>query len=306
MKNMNPMVTIIGGGPAGIAAAIQLKRYDIGTILFEGEKLGGLLKHANMVENYPGFPDGIPGEELVKRLKSHLVTHKVNVKYEWVRRLEFVQIGKRKKFRLTTGSSAYYADVIVAAGGTKPKKSPLLESLSPAFREYVFYEVYPVKNVKGKQVVIIGAGDAVFDYALRLSAHNQVLILNRKHRIKALPLLVNRVKKSDRVQYIDNCRLLNIEGGKEKRLLVTYAKGKSEIKTETDYILCAIGREPQMDFFTQDIIEIKEELINQGRIHFAGDIKNGNYRQAAIAAGNGVESAMRIYENMGVENESYC
>lgn len=301
MKNMNPVVTIIGGGPAGIAAAIQLKRYNINSILFEGETLGGLLKNANVVENYPGFPGGIPGEELAERLKTHLETHKVNVKYEWVRRLGFVQIGNGKKFRLRTCTSAYYADVVVVAGGTKPKKMPLLESLTPTFRENVFYEVYPVKHVTGKRVVIIGAGDAAFDYALCLSGRNDVLILNRKQRIKALPLLVNRAQKNNRIQYFDNCRVLHVEGGKEKKLLVTYAKEESHNKIDVDYILCAIGREAQMDFLTQDIIEIKEELIKQGRIHFAGDIKNGNYRQAAIAAGNGVESAMKIYENLGVK-----
>ena len=300
------MVTIIGGGPAGIAAAIQLKRYNIDVILFEGVRLGGLLNNANMVENYPGFPEGIPGEELVNRLKSHLEIHKVNVKHEWVKQLAFEQKGKRKKFRLTTCSSTHYTDVVVAAGGTKPKKSPLFESLKPAFRENVFYEVYPVKHMKGKRIVIIGAGDAAFDYALHLSVHNEVVILNRKSLIKALPLLVNRTEKHDRIQYFDNSRTLDIEGGKKKKLLITYAKGKSENKLETDYILCAIGREPQMDFIAQDITNIKEELINQGRIYFAGDIKNGNYRQAAIAAGNGVETAMRIYENWELKNESDC
>ncbi|MCK5055906.1 MAG: NAD(P)/FAD-dependent oxidoreductase [Candidatus Aminicenantes bacterium] len=299
MKNTNPVVTIIGGGPAGIAAAIQLKRYNIDAILFEGEELGGLLKNAYIVENYPGFPGGIPGGELVKRFKTHLETYRVNVKYEWVKQLEFVQTGKKEKFRLTTCTSTYYADVVVAASGTGPKKPALLEALSPAFRKNIFYEVYPVKHVKGKRVVIIGGGDAAFDYALHLSGRNEIVILNRKSRIKALPLLVDRAKKNEGIQYFDNCRVLNIESGNEKRLLVTYVKEKSDKKIESDYVLCAIGREPQVDFFTESIMEIKEELLNRGRIYFAGDVKNGNYRQAAIAVGNGMESAMKIYKRVG-------
>jgi thioredoxin reductase len=324
---MNPKVTIIGGGPAGIAAAIQLKRYDFEPILFEKNELGGLLKNANLVENYPGFPGGISGLELVERLKAHIAAYNINIKFEQVKQLDFLLTpGKNlpekqtfsslrsgterpvtpgavsaTRFVLTTCSSSYYADVAVVAGGTKPKKSDLVESLAPTLRENIFYEVYPILQEKGKRILIIGAGDAAFDYALNLSRFNEVVILNRTVRIKALPLLVNRVKKSAGIEYLANTKITAVEKGREKKLLVTFTKEKSDKKIEADYLLCALGRETQKDFFTKGLWSIEKKLINQGRLHFAGDVKNGNFRQAAIAVGNGIESAMRIHNDYGVK-----
>jgi len=304
MKNMSPIVAIIGGGPAGITAAIQLKRTGVATILFEGDQLGGLLKNAFMVENYPGFPGGIPGEELVKRLKTQVETFKLDVKYERVSRLELLDTVNRETFRITTPTSIHYADRIIVASGTKAKKSAPLTSLPPSPGKYIFHQVFPIRHAKGKRVVVIGAGDAAFDYALRLSGSNEVFILNKGERIKALPLLVKRAKRIKNIHYVANCRMARVEAGKEKQLRVICVKEKREQQIEADYLLCAVGREPQLDFLTGDILGVTAELQNRGRLYFAGDVKNGIFRQAAIAAGNGLESAMRIYENIGGKNES--
>ena len=114
--------------------------------------------------------------------------------------------------------------------------------------------------------------------------------------MKALPLLIDRVKKSEHIRYLDNAQVVKIEKGKEKKLAITYTREKDDKKMEADYWLCALGRQPQLDFLPEELREIKQELIDQGRLYFIGDVTNGNFRQAAIAVGNGIEAAMKIYE----------
>src|SRR4030042_3304639 len=110
-------VVIIGAGPAGISAALQLKRYGIDTALLERGDTGGLLRNANLVENYPAFPQGISGAELVQRLVEHLQCAAVKVTRAEVRAVSY-QAGI---FQISTTTGDFQASVLVIATGTKPK-----------------------------------------------------------------------------------------------------------------------------------------------------------------------------------------
>jgi len=125
-------VAIIGAGPAGIAAAVQLKRYGIEPLVFEKGRIGGLLWNANLVENYPGFPEGISGPELVGKLEAQLRKASIDVIYEEVVRLE-------EGFGLKTEGGSYTADIVVVASGTEPRRFP--GRISEEVEGRVFYEV---------------------------------------------------------------------------------------------------------------------------------------------------------------------
>ena len=159
-------VAIIGGGPAGIACAVQLKRSGIDPVIFEQGRIGGLLNNAYLVENYPGFPKGISGQSLVDKFDRQLQCWNIPV----LRELITMLYCDKHKYILKA-SKKYTAKVVVIASGTKPK---LPESNFAIHSDRVLYDVYPIRKKRHKTIVIIGSGDAAFDYGLNLCQHNRV------------------------------------------------------------------------------------------------------------------------------------
>jgi len=292
---MKTDMAVIGGGPAGIAVSIQLKRYGFDPLLFEAGQLGGLLRNANLVENYPGFPGGIGGAELVGRLISQLNLFEINLKNENVLSLDYNY--EKKRFIIKTDRSDYNVSIAVIASGTIPVKPEFIEILPDSIKSPVYYEVFPLLNLSDKAIIIIGGGDAAFDYALSLSRKNKVTILNRSDKISALPLLQKRVDSIKNIDYFDRSIPVRIEEIEDNKMLVEYKRSDKRHKIVADYIVAAIGRRPQTNFYSENIINNKAKLINSGCLYEIGDVKNGRYRQLSIAVGDGVKAAMQIFHN---------
>ncbi len=282
-------VVIIGAGPAGLTAAIQLRRYGIPFVLLEKERVGGLLWNANLVENYPGFPAGVSGPKLVRLIEEQASRVGVPVLQEHVLRVAILDNNKYH-FSINTNKHTYHARHVVIASGTKPRPAPI--PIPAECSERVHSDVWPLLRESGKHIVIVGAGDAAFDYALNLTKNrNSVTILNRGRDVKCLRLLWERAQANPAIAYRAGCSVSGVEAeGTAGRLRVRCEAGES---LEADALLFAIGRVPQVDF-------LSTELLAQTHpgLHFVGDVKNGLYRQAAIAAGDGLRTAMEIYFSM--------
>jgi thioredoxin reductase len=278
-------VAIIGAGPAGIAAAIQLQRSGITPLVFEQTRIGGLLNNAFFVENYPGFPDGISGHELVAKFRKHLRKWKISILNERVTNLV-----KKKNTFFIMARKQYCADKVIIASGTAPKRPKIWFENS---HKKVVFEVYPIKNVRKKKIVIIGAGDAAYDYALNLCRHNEVLILNRSIKKRGLELLIERAKQADNITYIQNVRIQEITQTGEQLIAIVSHNAK-RYSISADYIIYAIGRQPAIDFLSASI---KKKFPRGGRnLFFVGDVKQGDLRQTSIAVGDGIKVAMRIIQ----------
>ena len=279
MANKITDVIIIGAGPAGIACAIQLKRYNIDSIVLEKDKIGGLLKNANLVENYIGFPNGLSGEKLVELIKRQSQSSKLKIKYELVESVD----SDKDTINIKTSNNLYQSKCLVIASGTKPI-IPTVPIIHDNLKTKMFYDIYKLGQIKNKNIAIIGAGDCAFDYALNLCSNNKVTILNRSNRIKALPVLQDRVFKIESIKYFDNIIVKQIESKNDKINLLSIS---NIVTTVFDYILIAIGREPNLDFINKDI------MINPN-IFQIGDVKNEHSRQTSIAVGDGTFAAMKI------------
>lgn len=287
-------VVIIGGGPAGIATAIQLKRYDIEPILLEREAIGGLLKNANLVENYPGFPGGIKGLDIVELFKEQLKKTGVKVRLERVLELEY----RDEVFLTRTNRSVIKSTVVVIATGTNPRELTGLP-ISDDIKDRIFYEIYPIIGIENKKIAIIGAGDAAFDYAINLSQNNEVTILNRSERVKCIPLLRERCMKSENTSYLRNVSVREINSECSRVSLdCTHNDSQEKIKIKADYVIVAIGRDPCLNFLDGELENNFETLTNEKRLYMVGDVKSGIYRQAAICVGDGLKAAMEIYRNI--------
>jgi thioredoxin reductase (NADPH) len=252
-------IAIIGAGPAGIAAAIQLTRTGFKPLVFEQNKAGGLLRNADWIENYPGFARGISGDDLVRHMLKHLARWNILVRVQPVHRIT----NKNKKFIIHTRG----------------------------FGSHVLFEIALIRKIRGKRVIIVGAGDAAYDYALNLGKRNKVMIVNRALHSRALALLERRVRNTGNITVMHNSHVTMV-GKRQRELQVVIATQDRRSVVACDHLVYAIGRIPALDFLSPGL---KKKFPRGDRaFYFIGDVKNGDTRQAAIAVGDGVKAAMEI------------
>jgi len=228
---------IIGAGPAGIAAAIQLRRASVDFLLLEKGRIGGLLLNANLIENYPGFTEPISGPDLVQRFKTQIDSLGIKVLSDEVvstvlsspspKLTPQREEGVDAKFSVSTNQMTYKCKNLIVASGTKPKRL--------STEDNVCYEVYPLLDLKDKDISIIGGGDAAFDYALNLAKKNRVKIFYGGEKPKCLPILHERVMESKNIDIIRHPPL------------------QSPFRGRDEVLLAAIGREPNIDFLVPDL-----------------------------------------------------
>jgi len=281
-------VIIIGSGPAGMAASLQLKRSGIGFLLLEKKTSGTLLKNAGRVENYLGF-NAVTGVGLLKTFKRHIMHHNIRPILEEVTFMDYEETDER--FKVQTNKTIYYAKRVLVASGTAPKRLDVANRLE----SLVSYEL-PLNFKKNLQeVAIIGAGDAAFDYAITLAEKHVVHIFNRGKTIKALPSLKKLVLQNKNISYRENLRLDGIEEEGSRLRLKFNAKTADSTEVDVDFLIIAIGREAQKVYYSSNVLKREKQLIQNKLLFLAGDVKNEFYRQVVLATADGIRAAMQIY-----------
>jgi thioredoxin reductase (NADPH) len=285
-------VAIIGAGPAGIAAAIQLKRSGIEFLLLEKDKIGGLLHEANLVENFPGIAKGISGRILAARLQRQFSAVGITIE-----KAEVLGLGYHDgRFVIQTEKQKLTAGKVILACGTLPlPPDPPLDQLQ--LKNRLFASVLPLLDTRQKTIAVIGGGDAAFDYALNLARKNKVHILFRSNQPRALPLLVDRCRMHPDISIHENAQLTEAttKAGAEEIMLKTLdPQNGQNHEIICQLILTAIGRAPALRFLDPDLRAALAELQLQKKIFLVGDVGNGRFRQATIAAADGLRAALEI------------
>jgi thioredoxin reductase (NADPH) len=286
-------VVIVGCGPAGMAAAIQLTRAGLKPVVFEKQRVGGLLVNACLVENYPGFPEGVSGIDLVALMRRHLTGLGINVVHEEV---TAVHVDGGMSI-VETGAGRVLSRIVVVASGTKPRELPSV-AIPEDLGERFSYEIDAIRAVRGRRVAIVGAGDAAFDYALSLERHNHVTILSRGHEPRCLDLLWQRARMSPRISYMPETAVVEIRGVPGRGLTLACRSAGGAVDVTADRLVIAIGRDPELGFLSKAPAAAAEARRKQGFLHLIGDVRNGSMRQTAIAVGDGMTAAMMIAEKL--------
>jgi len=286
-------IAIIGGGPAGIACAVQLYHAGLRPLLIEKDKLGGLLRSANWVENYPGFPDGIKGSDLAQLFAQQILHFEPELIYGEVTKIDW----DGQQFNMDMSDRTMTAETLIIATGTMPKPLPAF-CHKPELEGRIYSEIIPLIREKDQTIAIIGGGDAAFDYALSLTQANDVVIFSRSPQPKCLEVLRQRVDAHNTIRYYQNVRINGVALQSDTRIKIDYSEHRSKREMVADYILLAIGREPNVDLLSPDLIEKSKPLLENEKLILIGDVINEYKRQTAIAVGQGVMAAMQIMETI--------
>lgn len=282
-------VAVIGAGPAGLAAALQLVREGIFPLVLEKNKTGGLLCNANLVENYPGFPGGIPGLELADLFLRQAEAVGVKITSGQVKQLT----AEEKNYLLETDERQILSQKVIIASGTRANQLDP-DKIHPDARELVLTEVVKLRGKKNQEFAVLGAGDAALDYAIHLAGSNYVHLLTRTDRIRGLGLLYNRVRKNKNIKVHHFCNLVKVNPGDPGGLQLDILRREDLEQLTCDYLVTAVGRRPVLEFVSPDLLQEIRSGKHTGRIYLIGDVINGRFRQTAMAVGDGIKSAMDI------------
>lgn len=285
---------VVGAGPAGLSAAMQVKRQGLSVALFEEARPGGQALAANLIENFPGFPEGITGQELMERLVRQVERHGVPIISEKV-----VSVRRSKEtFVAQTADNTFSGRALIVATGLTPKLLGVPGERELLGRRIFSYLEPSSVGQKVTRVAIIGGGDAAFDLALNYSrVASKVVILMRGTSPKCNPILLKRVQSTG-IEVKTGLDVLSFAEGDEKVIVEIRDRSKTD-KIKADVAITCIGKEPRSDFLEQVLA-----MDHTPGIFWAGDCRRGRHRHIAIATGDGTATAMEAAQYLASLNNN--
>jgi thioredoxin reductase (NADPH) len=294
---------IVGSGPSGFTAAIYAARADLKPQLYTGLEPGGQLTTTTEVDNFPGYPDGITGPQMMLDLQKQAERFETKVHYELITNVEFSkETGGIHK--LWAGNKEILAKTVIISTGATAKYLGLDDEKKYAGGGVSACATCDGFFYKGKNVVVVGAGDTAAEEATYLAKlTNKVTMLVRKDTFRASKAMIHRVENTPNIEVKFNHELIGIEGENAlvERAVVINNLTKETSKIDVHGIFIAIGHKPNTDIFAGQIDLDENGYIktvpgttrtNLPGIFAAGDVQDHIYRQAITAAGSGCMAAM--------------
>jgi len=294
-------VAIIGGGPAGLTASLYTGRAGLKSILLERGIFGGQIINARLVENYPGFPEGIPGAELGEFMYRHAIRYNLETLTTEVTEAKSENIYKVS----TTEGSIQTKSIIIAAGSEYRKLNADSEKRLSGYG-VSYCATCDGLFFRGKNVAVVGGGDTAITDALELIQHaNKVYLIHRRDQLRAGKLLQRRALTHPKLEFIWNTVVNEVLGDKMLRGLALYNVKTCQRSTlKVDGVFIAVGLIPNSTNFS-NIPELDNEgyiitdqtmTTSAAGIFAAGDIRRNSARQTASAVGDGVTAAMSAFK----------
>jgi thioredoxin reductase (NADPH) len=291
-------IVIIGSGPAGLTAAIYTSRGAASTLVLAGSTWGGQLMLTTEVENFPGFPEGVMGPDLMLKMRQQAERFGSVVKEEDAREVVTSENG----FLVKTDNFSYKARSLIVASGaaTKWLDAPgVKELIGRGVSSCAPCDAYFFKD---KKVAVVGGGDSAMEEALVLSKFaNEVIIVHRRDEFRASKIMQDKVFANPKIKVLWNTEVKEAKGKEKLEALVLINNKTQEVKEESfDGLFVAIGHVPQSEVF-KGLLELDEKgyvkvfdktKTNVTGIFVAGDVHDFRYRQAVTAAGFGCMAAL--------------
>lgn len=294
---------IIGSGPAGYTAAIYLSRAGISSVLYSGIQPGGQLTQTTTIENYPGFPQGVEGFDLMENMRQQAVNVGAEVRNGIITDID---LSKRPFVATVDGTSTISADAVIIATGASAKYLGLADE-----QKYAGMGVSACATCDGffyrkKVVAVVGGGDTACEEAYYLSnLAKKVYMIVRKPYLRASAAMQQRVNEKENIEILYNTNTVGLFGSQfvEGAHLVQFKGTDKEqmLDIDIDGFFLAIGHKPNTDFLKGQVALDEQGYIALGGIttetsvkgvFAAGDVADPHYRQAIVAAGSGCRAAL--------------
>jgi thioredoxin reductase (NADPH) len=290
---------IIGSGCAGLTAAIYAARANLKPLVLDGLEPGGQLSLTTHVENYPGFPDGIMGPELIENMRKQAQKFGSEFKAGAVTEADL----SRQPFKITAGKETYEAKSLIVAAGASARLLGL-----PGERELIGHGVSTCATCdgyffRGKPIAVIGGGDSAMEEAGFLSRHaSRVYLIHRRPEFRASKIMIDRAKANSKIEFVTPAVVEEILApkGLVEGVRLRNPETKEAREITLDGVFVAIGHDPNTTVFKGKLdmdsngylIAKHGSLTAIPGVFVAGDVQDHRYRQAVTAAGSGCMAAM--------------
>ena len=293
-------VIIIGSGPAGYTAGVYTSRAKLRTLIISGTLPGGQLMTTSEVENYPGFPNGIFGPELMMNMREQAERFGTVIVDDEVIRVDF----SKRPFIVTTHSETYEAESVLICTGASPRKLGIEGEQQFAGRGVSYCATCDGPFFKGEDIVVVGGGDTALEEATFLSKFGKsVKIIHRRESLRGSKILQQKAFENPKIHFLWNSVVADIKGDKKIGTIVIkdINNGKQQI-IQAGGLFVAIGHEPNTAIFKGQLeMDDKGYIILKSQtktsvegVFAAGDVHDYRYRQAVTAAGFGCMAALDV------------
>jgi thioredoxin reductase (NADPH) len=297
MPTTHTSVAIIGSGPAGLTAAVYAARANLAPTVLAGHLYGGQLMLTTEVENYPGFPQGIMGPELMEAFRAQAERFGAVMIFADVTKVDF----SARPFRLWTEDQEVTADAVIVATGASARWLDIPGEARLRGRGVSSCATCDGAFFRDKHMVVVGGGDSAMEEAIFLTRFGKVTIVHRRNSFRASKIMAERALRHERISVIWNAEVVEVLGDEKTDGLVLRNVETGERSTlRADALFVAIGHDPntgifrgQLDLDAAGYVRSADGVItNVSGVFVAGDVWDVRYKQAVTAAGSGCRAAL--------------
>jgi thioredoxin reductase (NADPH) len=297
-------VIIIGSGPAGYTAALYTARAELEPLVVEGFAWGGLLQQTTDVENYPGYPEGITGPEMMQQLRDQAERFGARMLTDQATRVEFAN-EPGGLHRVWVDEDEYETRTVILAMGAEHKKLAVPGEEALAGRGVSYCATCDAAFFKDRESVIVGGGDSAMEEAMFLAKFSsKVTVVHRRDEFRASRIMLDRARATANIEFLTPYvveELLADESGALEQVKLRHSQSGEERELPATGVFVAIGHEPQSELVRGSIdldengyvvVDGRSTRTNRPGVFAAGDLVDHTYRQAVTAAGSGCQAAL--------------
>ncbi len=296
-------MVIVGSGPAGYTAALYTARAKLEPLVFEGFAWGGLLQQTTDVENYPGFPEGIMGPELMQRFRDQVARFGARLETDDVTAVELARDGGLH--RVCAGEEAYLTRTLILAMGAQHRKLGVPGEELLAGRGVSYCATCDAAFFRDVPTAVVGGGDSAMEEAMFLAKFaSKVVVIHRREEFRASKIMLERARAIDNIEWLTPYVVEEFLPGEQGSLAAArlrHTGDGSTLELQLAGAFIAIGHEPQSQLVAGQLdLDENGYVLTRGRstqtnvpgVFAAGDLVDHTYRQAVTAAGSGCQAAL--------------
>jgi thioredoxin reductase (NADPH) len=298
-EEISTRVLILGSGPAGLSAALYAARADLDPVVLTGMELGGQVSLTHIVENYPGFPEGVGGNELVELFQKQAERFGTKLEFDTASEVDL----SKRPFKVQTYNSTYLADTLIISTGATSRRLDIPGETELTGRGVSYCATCDGWFFKDKDLIIVGGGDSALEESIFLTRYaNSVTIVHRMDELRAGPFLQNKAKSNPKIDFIWNSTVTEILGDEAvESVRLQDVVTKEERIYPIDGIFIFIGHIPNTQLF-KDQLDMDElgylkvdhlMKTNVAGVFAAGEVADSHFRQVITSAGMGAAAAIQ-------------